>query len=38
MWDIKKLYNNNTFPNDENSLGYVLMFTKNLLIKHLKNI
>jgi len=24
MWEIKKLYNNNTFPNDENSLGYAV--------------
>lgn len=24
MWEIKKLYNNNTFPDDENSLGYAV--------------
>ena len=24
MWDIKKLYNQNTFPDDDNSLGYAI--------------
>ena len=38
MWDVKKLYTQTTFPDDDTSLDMLLMFIKNLLTKHLQNI